>query len=150
VSELPVFIAGLIVGLVLGLGIARLRKTTTLGAITMSPPASRASTGVAATTTDEAKPAIPGRQGLLTRLASDLAGMEDDERHVVISEQTSIRIMPDGLTITIDGQTYHGLAAVPADRRDEIRAYLRQMPESIKDPELRAMVEQDLRDAGAV
>jgi hypothetical protein len=90
------------------------------------------------------------RLGLLARLGSDLAGLEQDERHVVVSEQMSIQVAPDGLTVSLDGQTYHGLAALPSERRDEIRTLLRAMPETITDPTIRARVEEDLRDAGAV
>jgi hypothetical protein len=146
-SELPMFVAGLIVGLVLGLVIARVRQTETVGSKTFARSLRAGSRPPETPTTIHPD----GRRlGLLARLGSDLAGLEQDERHVVVSEQMSIQVAPDGITVSLDGQTYHGLAALPSERRDEIRTLLRAMPETITDPTIRARVEEELRDVGAV
>jgi hypothetical protein len=150
-SELPTFVAGLIVGLALGLVIARVRQTETVGskAFSKTVSGSRSTNSRQAVTPTTVRP--DGRRlGLLARLDSDLAGLERDERHVVVSEQMSIQVTPDGLTISLGGQTYHGLAALPPEKRDEIRTLLRAMPDTITDPTIRARVEDELRDAGAV
>jgi hypothetical protein len=146
-SELPVFVAGLIVGLALGLVIVRVREIDTAGSKTF---AGSWRTGSRPPETPMTIRPDVRRLGLLARLGSDLAGLEQDERHVVVSEQMSVQVAPDGLTISLDGQTYHGLAALPPERRDEIRTLLHAMPETIKDPTIRARVEEELRDAGVI
>jgi hypothetical protein len=82
-SDLPVFIAGVIVGLVVGLIVGRLRQTEVIGPgpitntltarrASPAPPAS-ASNGPASRSSRQ----FVGRQALLRRLATDLAWRRD-------------------------------------------------------------------------
>ena len=83
-SDLPVFVAAVIVGLVVALLVGRLRRTEVLGPVTItnrltvrrSSPAPPAS---AADRTGASRPSQPfvGRQALLKRLATDLARRRD-------------------------------------------------------------------------
>jgi hypothetical protein len=80
-SELPVFIAGLIVGLVVGLVLGRLRQTQVIGPrlITNTLSIRRASPAPperAAPLSTASHPYV-GRAALLRRLATDLAGKRD-------------------------------------------------------------------------
>ena len=124
------FLAGLAIGVVIGLLVARLRQagsTVSPGANTLAASATEGSLGV--------------------RPAGEERGLHI--RREIVRSKTVTRLTPDGLSITINGEEFHRLADIPDHLlADRVRETLALAAKSITDPKMRASVEQELRDAG--
>lgn len=124
------FLAGLAVGIVLGLLIARLRPS------------------------GYSSPVSPGSNLLPTpKMHSDwgrprrLLGFSMQSKLTV--HRIDANLTPDGTTITVDGQEFHRLEDIPDPAvANEVRNLLTNTPNAVKDPAKRAELEKELREAG--
>jgi hypothetical protein len=124
--EISVFLAGVVVGLLLGLLLARTRRTETIDASTLG---TKLFLGGAAAAPAEAARSRLGRR--------------------VVEQKIKAVVEPDGLTVDIDGQTYRHLEDIPdAALRERVRSLITGLPSSVTDPDLRARVEKELEDVG--
>jgi hypothetical protein len=143
-QDLPIFVAGVVVGLLLA-GAAlwvRGRSVGDLGAGMKSETAGTPSDASA----EAAPPDLAIRPG--TSVGVDRKGLHVTQTKVV--RRVATRLEPGGrLTVTVDGQDYHRLEDIPDPAtRDQVRATLESLPGQVTDPALREKVEGELHDAG--
>jgi hypothetical protein len=160
-DELPIFVAGLIVGLVLAAIAALVRGRSVADLGSAEPPG--ASLGSAGPGRPAPPPPTPGGERIPDSIAGPGPALLED------SPGTSIQTTPQGLhltrrivrrigtrlepggqlTITVDGATYHHLEDIPdAATRDQVRATLDGLPAQVSDEAMREKVVGELHDAG--
>jgi hypothetical protein len=124
------FLAGLAVGIVLGLLIARLRPSG------YSSPVGPGS-GL-----------VPGAKSHSdSRGPRRLLGFSIQPKLTVRRIET--KLTPDGTTITVDGKEFHRLEDIPDPAvAEEVREFLTKTTDAVKDPAMRAELEKELHDAG--
>jgi len=65
------------------------------------------------------------------------------------TKRIETRVTPDGIAVTVDGTTYHGIDEIPDPAtREEVRHTLEGLPAQVTDPVLRAKVEGELDALG--
>jgi hypothetical protein len=111
--EISVFLAGVAVGLLLGLLLARTRRTETIDPSTLG---TKLFLGGAAAAPAEASRSRLGRR--------------------VVEQKIKAVVEPDGLTVDIDGQTYRHLEDIPDPAlRERVRNLITGLPGSVTDPD---------------
>jgi hypothetical protein len=118
-------VLGIAIGLVAGLGLARLRQTPTVG---------QGSPGTGS-------PAVPVEPA---ERASHKLGTT-----TTVKRQGRVRVGPDGIHIEADGRTYRSIDEIPdAVLRDQMRDVLADLPGTVIDGPVHERVLSELRDAG--
>jgi hypothetical protein len=129
---LPAFLIGLAFGILVGLLIARIRQSGE----SSSPTNARFGSGT--------PPAAPSSiLGDFARRTGSAPARIEVERRI------ETKLTPDGMTITVDGETFHRLEDIPDHAlADRVRQLLVTLPGSVEDPMERARIEGELHDAG--
>jgi len=150
VQDLPIFVAGVIVGIVLA-GAAFLirgRSVGSLGATAADGPASevRSPSGAPAASADAPLAAL----GIEPESSSGFGRPGLHLTRTKVVRRVAARLKPGGrLTVTVDGQEYHRLEDIPDPAaRDQVRTILESLPAQAGDPALREKIEGELQDAG--
>jgi hypothetical protein len=129
---LPAFLIGLAFGVLVGLLIARIRQS---GEST-SPTIAR----ITSPTPPDARTTVLGGFARRTGIGP---GRIEVERRI------EAKLTPDGMTITVDGETFHRLEDIPDQAAAErVRQLLVTLPSSVEDPTARAKIEGELHDVG--
>jgi len=124
--DLTILLVGVIVGLGLGVIVSAVRRTPVVGG-----PAAPEATDLTMLPTG-----IPGR----TKLRYS---------NTFVKRRIETRVTPDGIAVTVDGATYHGIDEIPDPAtREEVRHTLEGLPAQVTDPVLRAKVEGELDALG--
>jgi hypothetical protein len=122
--DLTILLVGVIVGLGLGLVVSAVRRTPVIGGPASMAPDVGESTEV------------PGQSGL--RYSK-----------TIVKRRIETRVTPDGVVVTVDGTTYHGIDEIPDPAtREQVRKTLEGLPAQVTDPVLRAKVEGELEGLG--
>ena len=124
--DLTILLVGVIVGLGLGVIVSAVRRTPVVGG-----PAAPEATDLTMLPTG-----IPGQTKL--RFSKTF-----------VKRRIETRVTPDGIAVTVDGTTYHGIDEIPDPAtREEVRHTLEGLPAQVTDPVLRAKVEGELDALG--
>jgi hypothetical protein len=127
-QELAIFLAGIIVGVGLAAVIAFDRRTPVDGGPSVAP-------GLAASTTPTSA-SRDAASDLMDALATQAKGSHLTKR--IVTHRYETLVEPSGLTIKLDGQTYHHLQDVPDPTiREQIQRTLSCLPAQITDPSTR-------------
>jgi hypothetical protein len=136
-TELAVLLVGLAIGIVLGIGIERVRRG---GSVDISARAGPIG-GAPAERTPGRATSGEGTPG------GGFGGLRIGRR--IVERRIETRLDPAGLTVTVDGRTYRGLGDIPDDGlRGEVRESLTALTATIHDVKMRAEIEKELRQAG--
>jgi hypothetical protein len=128
---LPAFLVGLAFGILVGLLIARVRQSGD-----SSPTMAR----IGSPAPPDERSSILG--GLARRTGTGPTRIEVERR-------IETKLTPAGMTITVDGETFHRLEDIPDPAlADRVRQLLVTLPSSVEDPAARSKIEGELRDAG--
>ncbi|HEX5451909.1 MAG TPA: hypothetical protein VFW86_05920 [Candidatus Limnocylindrales bacterium] len=174
-DQIPIFVAGVVVGVVLTLGTFAIRRMS-VADISGSSGAARLQVKQDPGTLDAFDSGAPDRVLAEMAAAADAAAdntaagggvgstgpepalepfTDAEGRHGLhltrrIVHRISTRLEPDGsLTITADGQTYRRPEDIPdAATREQVRAILTSLPNSVQDPKARDRVVAELQAAG--
>jgi hypothetical protein len=146
-EELPVFVAGILVGLVLAAAAVALRRRSVVD-LDGAPQRPEPARAVASS------PDLPDEAGaalgdpLTSSVETTPRGLRFAQTKVL--RRISARLEPGGrLAITIDGQEYHNLEDIPdAATRDQVTVIMKSLPGQVTDPTVREKVEGELHDAG--
>ena len=124
--DLTILLVGVIVGLGLGVIVSAVRRTPVVGG-SAAPEA-----------TD------------LTMLPTGIPGQTKPRySNTFVKRRIETRVTPDGIAVTVDGTTYHGIDEIPDPAtREEVRHTLEGLPAQVTDPVLRAKVEGELDALG--
>ena len=128
---LAAFLIGLAFGILVGLLIARIRRSDDSASpkIDTSSPASQA-----------ARTSVLGNLGRRSGIGP---------RRIEIQRRIETKVTPEGMTITVDGETFHRLEDIPDHAvADQVRQLLETLPGSVEDPAARANIESELHDVG--
>jgi hypothetical protein len=129
---LPAFLIGLAFGILVGLLLARIRQSGDSSSPTIAP--------IGSPTPSDGRSSLLG--GLARRTGSGPTRIEVERR-------IETKLTPEGMTITVDGQTFHRLEDIPDHAlADRVRQLLVSLPSSVEDPAARAKIEDELHDAG--
>jgi hypothetical protein len=166
--DLTILLVGVIVGLALGVIVSAVRRTPVVGGPAPMAPEVRESRGAeaAAAASERAaaiEPILAADEGVAAEAeaippgAADLTvsptGIPGETRlrysKTFVKRRIETRVTPDGIAITVDGTTYHGIDEIPDPAtRDQVRKTLEALPEQVTDPVLRAKVEGELEALG--
>jgi hypothetical protein len=129
---LPAFLIGLAFGILVGLLIARIRQSGEASSPTIAQFGSA--------TPPDGRSSVLG--GFAQRTGSGPARIEVERR-------IETKLSPEGMTITVDGETFHRLEDIPDHAlADRVRQLLVTLPGSVEDPMARARIEGELHDVG--
>jgi hypothetical protein len=124
--DLTILLVGVMVGLGLGVIVSAVRRTPVVGG-----PAAPEATDLTVVPTG-----IPGQ----TKLRYS---------KTFVKRRIEMRVEPDGIAVTVDGTTYHGIDEIPDPAtREQVRHTLEGLPAQVTDPVLRAKVEGELEALG--
>jgi hypothetical protein len=147
-AELPVFVAGLVAGVMLAAVamMIRRRSVVDLGAGQQPAAAPRSAESSSSASGEDAAVELGG--GPSSSIEATPRGFRLSRTKVL--RRISARLEPGGtLNVTVDGVDYHRLEDIPDEAtRDQVRGILKSLPGQVADPAARAKVENELRDAG--
>jgi hypothetical protein len=67
----------------------------------------------------------------------------------IVKHRIETRVEPGGMSVTVDGTTYHGIDEIPDPAtRERVRQTLGELSANVTDPVLRAKVEGELEGLG--
>ena len=124
--DLTILLLGVIVGLGLGMLVSAIRRTPVVGG-----------------------PAAPEAADLTT-LPTGVPGQTKLRfSKTFVKRRIETRVTPDGVVVSVDGTTYHGIDEIPDPAtREQVRNTLEGLPAQVTDPVLRAKVEGELEALG--
>jgi hypothetical protein len=123
---------GLAIGVVVGLLIARIRPSG-------DAPPSRVAT-ISPPGPPDSRSSVLGDLGRRAGFGS---------KRIEIERRIETRLTPEGMTITVDGETFHRLEDIPDHAvAEQVRQLLVTLPSSVEDPTERAKIEGELQDVG--
>jgi hypothetical protein len=160
--DLTILLLGVIVGLGLGVIVSVVRRTPVVGGpVPMDPnidesrraaEAAEAGEQVAAFEPMAAAnaEATPDSAADITMLPTGIPGQTKLRySKTFVRRRIEARVTPDGVVITVDGTTYHGIDEIPDPAtREQVRKTLEGLPAQVTDPVLRAKVEGELEALG--
>jgi hypothetical protein len=160
--DLAILLLGVIVGLGLGVVISTLRRTPIVGGplpMTNEIRASRSDDGIDAgiepvaaiepiPTADPEATAIPPDG--LSWFPTGIPGQKKLRfSKTIVKHRIETRVEPGGMSVTVDGTTYHGIDEIPDPAtRERVRQTLGELSANVTDPVLRAKVEGELEGLG--
>ena len=160
--DLTILLVGVVVGLALGVILSAVRRTPVVGGPAPIAPEIQESRYA------EQPAAAVERAGAIEPILAEDAGATPPEAADLTMEPTGIpgqtklrytksfvrrrieaRATPDGVVVTVDGTTYHGIDEIPDPAtRDQVRKTLEGLPAQVTDPVLRSKVEGELEALG--
>lgn len=160
--DLTILLLGVIIGLVLGVVVSALRRTPVVGGPASIPPELRESRSTVepAAAKDLAaahEPNLAADSGPIPIGAADLTtlptGIPGQTRlrysKTVVKRRIATTVTPDGIAVTVDGATYHGIDEIPDPAtREQVRKTLAGLPAEVTEPVLRAKIEGELEGLG--
>jgi hypothetical protein len=160
--DLTILLLGVIVGLGLGVVISTLRRTPIVGGplpMTNEIHASHSDDGIGAGVEPAAaiEPIPPADAGATPIPADGLSllptGIPGQRKlrfsKTIVKHRIETRVEPGGMSVTVDGTTYHGIDEIPdPGTRERVRQTLADLSANVTDPVLRAKVEGELEALG--
>lgn len=160
--DLTILLLGVIVGLGLGVVISTLRRTPVVGGplpMTNEIRASRSDDGIDAgiepgAAIEPIRTADPGATAIppdgLSWFPTGIPGQKKLRfSKTIVKHRIETRVEPGGMSVTVDGTTYHGIDEIPDPAtRERVRHTLGELSANVTDPVLRAKVEGELEGLG--
>ena len=159
--DLTILLLGVIVGLGLGVVISTLRRTPIVGGplpMTNEIRASRSDGIDAGLEPVAAIEPIPTADPEATAIPPDglswfPTGIPGQKKlrfsKTIVKHRIETRVEPGGMSVTVDGITYHGIDEIPDPAtRERVRQTLGELSANVTDPVLRAKVEGELEGLG--
>jgi hypothetical protein len=160
--DLTILLLGVIVGLGLGVIVSAVRRTPVVGGpspMTQEIRVARSDDGIGAGIEPGAaiEPIPTADPGVTPTPAGDLSwfptGIPGQRKlrfsKTFVRHRIETRVEPDGMSVTVDGTTYHGIDEIPDPAtREHVRQTLSELSANVTDPVLRAKVEGELEALG--
>jgi hypothetical protein len=162
--DVAILLLGVIVGLGLGVVISALRRTPVVGGpppmtneIRESRSEDGIDAGVEATASAAIEPiptadagATPTPSDGLSWLPTAIPGQKKLRfTKTFVKHRIETRVEPGGMSVTVDGTTYHGIDEIPdPETREHVRQTLGELSANVTDPVLKAKVEGELEALG--
>jgi hypothetical protein len=160
--DLTILLVGVVVGLGLGVILSAVRRTPIVGGPASAAPEIRESRYAEDATAGAERPSGMGPNlaedaGAIAPEAADLTmqptGIPGQTKlrytKTFVKRRIEARATPDGVVVTVDGTTYHGIDEIPDPAtRDQVRSTLAGLPAQVTDPVLRSKVEGELEALG--